>query len=106
MSPGGRVAITPLWEPGAAERYQVLSFDIDTSEVVILNRVEDLACTWYSTRGDLSGTLTSLQFNRERLGIVWQLPSDAESGEQDSLVLVVLDQRGGTTVAELHVVYR
>lgn len=106
VSPGGRVAITPLWEPGAAERYQVISFDIDSSELVILNRVEDLACTWYSTRGDLSGTLTSLQFNRERLGIVWQLPENAQSGEQDSLVMVVLDQRGGTTVAELHVVYR
>lgn len=106
VSPGGRVAITPLWEPGGAERYQVISFDIDTSEVIVLNRVEDLACTWYSTRGGLSGTLTSLQFNDERLGIVWDLPTDAVSGEQDSLVLVVLDQRGGTTVAELNVVYR
>jgi hypothetical protein len=106
VSPGGRVAITPMWEPGSAERYQVLSFDIETSEIIVLNRVEDLACTWYSTRGDLSGTLTSLQFNNERLGIVWQLPTDAQPGERDSLVLVVLDQRGGTSVAELHVVYR
>lgn len=106
VSPGGRVAITPIWAPGSAERYQVISFDIESSELTVLNRVEDLACTWYSTRGDLSGTLTSLQFNNERLGIVWQLPSDAASGERDSLVLVVLDQRGGTSVAELHVVYR
>jgi hypothetical protein len=106
VSPGGRVAITPVWAPGSAERYQIISFDIETSELIVVNRVEDLACTWYSTRGNLSGTLTSLQFNDERLGVVWQLPTDAVSGERDSLVLVVLDQRGGTSVAELHVVYR
>lgn len=105
-APGGTIAITPVWEAGAVERYQVISFDIDTSELVVLNRVEDLACTWYSTRGNLSGTLSSLQFNDERLGIVWQLPSDAASGEQDTLVMVALDQRGGTTVSELNVVYR
>ncbi len=105
-SPGGTIAITPVWEAGASERYQILSFDIDTSEIIVVNRVEDLAGTWYSTRGDLSSTLTSLQFNNERMGIVWQLPSDAEPGETDTLVLVVLDQRGGTTVAELNVVYR
>jgi hypothetical protein len=106
VSPGGVVALTPVWAPGSAERYQVISFDIESSELVVVNRVEDLACTWYSTRGSLSTTLTSLQFNNERLGLVWQLPSDATSGQEDSLVLVALDQRGGTTVAELHVVYR
>jgi hypothetical protein len=106
VSPGGVVALTPVWAPGSAERYQVISFDIESSELVVVNRVEDLACTWYSTRGGLSTTLTSLQFNNERLGLVWQLPTDATSGQEDSLVLVALDQRGGTTVAELHVVYR
>jgi hypothetical protein len=106
VSPGGQVALTPVWAPGSAERYQVISFDIETSELVVVNRVEDLACTWYSTRGSLSTPLTSLQFNNRRLGLVWQLPRDAASGEEDSLVLVALDQRGGTTVAELRVVYR
>jgi len=106
VSPGGAVAITPVWGPLASERYQVISFDIESSKVVVLNRVEDLACTWYSTRGALSSALTSLEFSDDRLGLVWNLPSDAVSGERDSLVLVVLDQRGGTTVAELNVVYR
>ncbi len=105
-SAGGAIAITPVWQAGAVERYQVISFDIDSSELVVVNRVEDLACTWYSTRGNLSLTLSSLQFNNERLGIVWQLPTDAQSGEQDTLVMVALDQRGGTTVSEINVVYR
>jgi hypothetical protein len=95
-----------MFAPGAVERYQVLSFDIEASRITILNRVEDLACNWYSTRGPTSNTLTSLQFTRERLGVLWQLPADAVSGERDSLVLVVLDQRGGTAVAEVTVTYR
>ncbi len=105
-SSGGTIALTPVWGPNASERYQILSFDINTSEIIVVNRVEDLAATWYSTRGNLSATLTSLQFTNDRLGVVWQLPGDVEPGETDTLVLVVLDQRGGTTVAELNVVYR
>ena len=105
-SPGGTIALTPMWEAGAVERYQVISFDIDTSELIVLNRVEDMACTWYTTRGFISSGTTSLTFTNDRLGSIWQLPTDAVAGERDSLVLVVLDQRGGTTVAEVTVEYR
>ena len=102
---GGQVALTPVWDAGVVERYQVISFDIEKSELVILNRVEDMACSWYATHGSVSAGLTSLQFNDDRLGVLWTLPTEIESGQRDSLVLVVLDQRGGTAVAEVTVVY-
>lgn len=110
-SPGATLQLTPVFLPGnsevpnSVERYQVISFDIEASKIIILNRVEDLACNWYSTRGDISNTLTAEQFTPS-LGITWTLPSDAEAGDRDVLVMVVVDQRGGTDVAELTVEYQ
>jgi hypothetical protein len=104
-NPGDRVTVTPVFMPGSEERYQVVSFDIEASKVILLNRIEDIVCEWYSTRGDVSSTQTALQFN-DGLGVTWQLPSDAKSGEKDTMLLVVLDQRGGTAVAEITVEYR
>jgi hypothetical protein len=103
--PGAVIALTPTFLEGAVERYQVISFDIEASQLFILNRVEDLACTWYSTRGEISDTLTALQFGKS-LGMTWTLPQSAATGERDSLYLVILDQRGGVAVGEITVVYR
>jgi hypothetical protein len=103
---GKQIALTPVWAEGAVERYQVLSFDIETSRIGVENRVEDMACQWYVTRGSTANPQTALQFTTERLGNVWSLPRNARSGERDSLVLVVLDQRGGTSVAQVTVEYR
>lgn len=108
-APGSVVQVTPVFTdsgaaPNSVERYQVISFDIEASKLIILNRVEDLACNWYSTRGEISSTLTAEQF-APSLGVTWTLPSDAQPGERDVLVMVVLDQRGGTAVGELTVVY-
>lgn len=105
VSPGASISVTPMWAPGAVERYQVISFDIETSSITVLNRVEDMACNWYASRGLPSAALTSLEFTDERLGVVWNFPADAKSGERDSLVLVVQDQRGGTTVFDINVEY-
>ncbi|MBM4281306.1 MAG: hypothetical protein FJ137_11295 [Deltaproteobacteria bacterium] len=104
--PGAQIALTPVWAEGTVERYQVLSFDIDTSKIGVENRVEDLACQWFVTRGATSRAQTAVEFTQNRLGVVWTLPEDAESGERDSLVLVALDQRGGTAVAQVSVQYR
>ena len=38
--------------------------------------------------------------------LVWSLPTDAKTGERDSLVMVTNDQRGGTNVVEVTVEYR
>ena len=52
-----------------------------------------------------SCAVTAVQFNT-KLGVVWQLPVDAEPGERDSLYLVILDQRGGTSFGQITVQYR
>jgi hypothetical protein len=104
-TPGSSITITPVFEPEPAERYQVVSFDVEASRVILLNRVEDLVCTWYSTRGGLSHAETALQFE-PGFGISWTLPTNALPGERDALLLVVLDQRGGTAVAQISVEYR
>jgi hypothetical protein len=105
-SPGGTIALTPMWEAGAVERYQVISFDIAASKLTIENRVEDMACTWYVSRGFLNRGQTALEFTDDRLGTIWSLPTDAKTGERDSLVMVANDQRGGTNVVEVTVEYR
>jgi hypothetical protein len=103
--PGAQVAITPVLTEGTVERYQVLSFSIEESRLLLLNREEDFAFNWFTTRGDVTNTLTALQFTN-KLGVVWTLPSDAKSGERDSLYLVILDQRGGTSFGQVTVQYR
>ena len=104
-NPGASIVVTPVFAPNTVERYQVVSFDLNASKIILLNRVEDLACNWYSTRGDVSSGLTALQ-NDPGLGISWHTPSNAKSGERDTLILVVLDQRGGTAVGTVAVEYR
>lgn len=103
---GGSVSVVPVFRPGARERYQVLGFEIESSELFIENRLEDLACSWYTTRGDVSAGLTSLPLDPS-LGVTWFLPSaGVEPGERDVLVMVVRDQRGGTAVGRITVEYR
>ncbi len=106
---GDVLSLTPLFAgseeaPNSVERYQVISFDINQSEIIILNRVEDLALNWYSTRGELSKTLSAEQFG-DSLGVSWSLPREAQPGETDTLVVVILDQRGGTAVGDITVRY-
>ncbi len=105
VKPGDTIALTPVFTADSVERYQVVSFDVETSKIILLNRVEDLACNWYTTRGNTQGSLTALQFGAT-LGNVWTLPADAQPGERDSIVMVVLDQRGGTAVGEITVEYQ
>ena len=102
---GSLLGFQPVFTVDTVEKYQVVSFDIETSKIILLNRIEDIACNWYSTRGDVSNNLTALQFGPS-LSMTWQLPTDALPGERDSLIVVVLDQRGGTDVGEVTVEYR
>jgi hypothetical protein len=103
--PGDVIALTPVFVPHVVEKYQVVSFDVAASKIILLNRIEDIACNWFTTRGDVGNTLTAIQFGPS-LGTTWTLPTDAKSGERDSLYLVVLDQRGGTSFGEITVEYR
>lgn len=103
---GGRVNLTPVFPPGDRQHYQILGFEVDSQQLFVENRWEDYVVSWYTTRGDVSDPLTELQLG-DRLGVTWQLPfANVESGERDTLVAVVRDQRGGTTVGQVVVEYR
>lgn len=105
VTAGSELHITPVFLPDDREQYQVVSFNIEAQELFLQNRFEDYAVTWYSTRGDVSGDLTSVQFN-QRLGNTWTAPQEVEPGERDQIVVIVQDQRGGTTWATINVEYR
>ncbi len=103
---GAVLAIEPVFRAGTVERYQVIGFDVELSKILLLNRVEDIALSWFSTGGEVSNGLTAVQ-QSHTLGVTWALPTDTrESGDRDTLVVVVQDQRGGTTVGTITVVYR
>jgi hypothetical protein len=102
---GGRISLTPVFEPDDVERYQTLKFDIEDQTVFLENRVEDYAAEWRTTDGDVSSDQTGLQFDR-RMGITWQLPTDKDPGDRDQLMMVVRDQRGGVEWATITVEYR
>lgn len=102
---GARLTIEPVFRADSVENYQIVSFDIEESRVLLVNRVEDTALNWYTTDGDVSSSLTALQLDHE-VGVDWNLATDKEPGERDTLVVVVQDQRGGSAVGTITVEYR
>jgi hypothetical protein len=104
--PGAVLHLTPVFAENDVQHYQVLSFNIEDSTLRIQNRFEDYVASWYSTAGETSTSRSNVQFNR-RLGVTWQLPTlGVEPGDRDALIVVVRDQRGGTSVAQVVVEYR
>jgi hypothetical protein len=107
VAAGATLSVNPVFAAGVRERYQVMKFLVEESTLEIENRLEDLVVTWYSTRGDLADPQRDLLFERH-LGQTWTFPDPAvvEPGDEDTLVGVVRDQRGGTSFTTLTVVYR
>lgn len=103
---GSSIRLEPVFAEGDAERYQAFRFNIENSKLEIENRREDFVGNWYSTGGSLSLGLTTIVFYND-LSVVWTLPATGvEAGDEDTLVAVFLDQRGGTAVGEVRVTYR
>ena len=103
---GSSIRLEPVFAEGDDERYQAFRFNIEDSTLEIENRREDFVGNWYSTGGSLSLNLTTVIFYDD-LSSVWTLPSTGvEPGDEDTLVAVFLDQRGGTAVGEIRVTYR
>jgi hypothetical protein len=83
------------------EMYQVMIRDPQTSVIHVENKRENISCNWYATSGDPSDAQTT----SDDLSITWTLP-ESPPNARDALVVVVLDQRGGTTVSRIDVEYR
>ncbi len=104
---GTELTLEPVFAAGTVERYQVFSFEVEANDLIIVNRKEDLALSWYTTDGDISPATGSVQFGRNLTG-TWTLPSveGSDAGDVIALVLVVRDQRGGTDFARVEVELR
>jgi hypothetical protein len=104
-SPGDVLHLTPTTAPGNAldaiyQTYQVTQ----SGEWQVNTRIEDPVASYFVTRGQLTTSRTTVWIN-ETLGLSWTLPAEARAGEQDGIVVVVRDQRGGTDFATLTILY-
>ncbi len=104
---GTQLSLEPVFTADTVEKYQVFSFDVETNDLIIINRFEDLALSWYTTAGDISPATGSVQFGANLTG-TWTLPSveAADAGDVVTVVLVIRDQRGGVDYARVKVELR
>lgn len=102
---GGTVVVNPVFAAGVSQPYQIVRFLIEESVLEVENRFEDIVVTWYSTRGTIGQTVRQLQTG-DTLGQVWNLSQTADPGDEDVLVAVARDQRGGTSFGIITVEYR
>jgi hypothetical protein len=86
------------------ELHQALSYDVEEERIIVRNVIEDYVVDFAVTGGVLDRTQT-LPIIDAGLGVTWLLPRDREPMSRDTLVLVVRDQRGGTGVGMLTVIY-
>jgi hypothetical protein len=115
----GEGSVTPIAEVGVRrgdaisvaptfftypELHQSLSWDIDAERIVVRNVIEDYVVDFAVTGGVLERAQT-VPVVDAGLGITWLLPRDRELGSRDTIVLTVRDQRGGTSVGILTVIY-
>ena len=106
--PGDKLLISPVVTPGSVETYQIFSFDLNTGEIPAVNREESLRAEYILTGGGFfdGPPFGSMQFSSNgHISTIWTLPNDRKKSEEDVLITVIRDQRGGTTVSELTVRY-
>lgn len=115
----GEGSVTPIAEVGARrgdaislaptfftypELHQTLSWDLEAERIVVRNVIEDYVVDFAVTGGVLERAQT-IPVVDNGLGITWLLPRDREIGSRDTVVMVVRDQRGGTGVGIVTVIY-
>mgnify|MGYP000986025889 CR=1 FL=1 len=101
---GERLTLAPSFV-APPEVHQVIGYDLVEERIVVKNVVEDYVVDFAVTAGTLERSQT-VPIVDDGLGVVWLTSRDRAEGERDVLVLVVRDQRGGTGVGVLTVIYR
>ena len=108
VRPGDKLLISPVVTAESVETYQVFSFDLNTGEIPAINREESLRVEYIITGGGFfdGPPFGSMQFSSNgHFSTIWTLPNDRKKMEEDVIIAVIRDQRGGTTVSELTVRY-
>lgn len=101
---GERLTLAPSFI-APPEVHQVIGYDLVDERIVVKNVVEDYVVDFAVTGGTLERSQT-VPIVDDGLGVVWLTPRDRDVNARDVIVLVVRDQRGGTGVGVLTVIYR
>ena len=108
VRPGDKLLVSPVVTAESVESYQVFSFDLNSGEIPAVNRKESLRVEYIITGGGFfdGPPFGSMQFSSNgHISAIWTLPNDRKKMEEDVIIAVIRDQRGGTTVSELTVRY-
>lgn len=96
------IRILPLFAADSEEAYQEFRIDLQTQDIEVVDRQEEISVTWFATAGGFTNNLTWVKFTKS-LDTVYEAPADVPN-ETDGLVtlwMVARDQRGGTEWATL-----
>ncbi len=127
--PGEALYLEPVFRTGSVEPFQAFLVDLQTGTQSVENRLEFFDKRWFATAGDIGDTGGGGPGGGgpggggpgdgppdsedapggpldEPTGTTWTLPTARDSGDEDALVLVVADGRGGTAVGRITVRYR
>jgi hypothetical protein len=108
VKPGDKLLISPVVTAESVETYQVFSFDLNTGEIPAINREESLRVEYLITGGGFvdGPPFGSMQFSSNgHISTIWTLPNDRKKMDEDAIITVIRDQRGGTSVSEITVRY-
>ena len=108
VKPGDKLLISPVVTGESVETYQVFSFDLNTGEIPAINREESLRVEYLITGGGFvdGPPFGSMQFSSNgHISTIWTLPNDRKKMDEDAIIAVIRDQRGGTSVSEITVRY-
>jgi len=90
------VRIRPVFTADSVESYQAIQVDLQSGEISMSDRQEELSVSWFTTAGELRDQLTSVAFTRD-FDTVYTAPPIPPVGNDGWLTvwMVARDQRGG-----------
>ncbi len=105
LGPGEVVRLRPVLGPGAEERFQIVESTLHQSDLVVVERKEEVVISWFSTAGKFGAPRTTPQLTKT-LDNTFTAPAAAPEAGRLSVFVVARDQRGGVdwTTVEVEVV--
>ena len=106
LGPGQKVLLRPLLSPDAEEEFQAVESTLQSNQLVVVNRKEELIVSWFATSGRFQEPQTAAQLTRTLANTFTAPALDGAEHKNVSLYAVVRDQRGGVGWQRLDVQVR
>jgi hypothetical protein len=103
MAPGEKLRVRPVLAAGAEEAFQVIESSLQSNELVVSERTEELVTSWFSTAGEFAQAQTARQLTKT-LDSTFTAPAAPPAGGRFVIHVVVRDQRGGVGWSRIDVV--